>query len=177
MMGKPVHTLSADDGKADASTLLGPKLTNEQIDQLADIFADRQVSALWQVKLLSREIQQCLLILLYGLPLMSALTDGSHHAGSYHASVFTMCSYRISRRHLHLQRQQSFLCGDFIDIHSACMCSLASGVQIAARFEAEAPAPASLGDYLLSLDILRQPQSCTNLSHLPCNGALAHRST
>ena len=51
MMGKPVHTLSADDdGKADASTLLGPKLTNEQIHQLADIFTDRQVFALWQVE-------------------------------------------------------------------------------------------------------------------------------
>ena len=51
-MGKPVHTLSADDGKADASTVFGPKLTNEQIDQLADIFADRQVFALWQVEVL-----------------------------------------------------------------------------------------------------------------------------
>ena len=49
-MGKPVHTLSADDGKADASTVLGPKLTNEQIHQLADIFTDRQVFALWQVE-------------------------------------------------------------------------------------------------------------------------------
>ncbi len=47
MTGKPVHTLSADGGQAaDAGTLLGSKLTNEQIDQLADIFADRQVPTL-----------------------------------------------------------------------------------------------------------------------------------
>lgn len=42
-MGKPVHTLSADgEPAADAATLLGSKLTDQQIDQLADIFADRQ---------------------------------------------------------------------------------------------------------------------------------------
>lgn len=44
MMGKPVHTLSADgEQAADAGTLLGLKLTDAQINQLADIFADRQV--------------------------------------------------------------------------------------------------------------------------------------
>ncbi len=47
MMGKPVHTLSADAGQAaDAGTLLGPKLTDAQINQLADIFADRQAPTL-----------------------------------------------------------------------------------------------------------------------------------
>ena len=44
MMGKPVHTLSADgEQAADAGTLLGSKLTDAQINQLADIFSDRQV--------------------------------------------------------------------------------------------------------------------------------------
>ena len=42
MMGQPVHTLSADaGGRADAGTVLGPKLTQEEIQQLADMFADR----------------------------------------------------------------------------------------------------------------------------------------
>ena len=46
-MGKPVHTLSADAGQADAGTLLGSRLTKQQIDQLADIFANRQALKLW----------------------------------------------------------------------------------------------------------------------------------
>ena len=46
-MGKPVHTLSADAGQADAGTLLGSRLTRQQIDQLADIFANRQALKLW----------------------------------------------------------------------------------------------------------------------------------
>ena len=43
MMGKPVHMLSVDNGQADAGTLLGSRLTDQQINQLADIFADRQL--------------------------------------------------------------------------------------------------------------------------------------
>ena len=43
MTGKPVHTLAVDGNQtSDDSTVLGARLTKEQLEQLADIFADRQ---------------------------------------------------------------------------------------------------------------------------------------
>ena len=43
MTGKPVHTLAVDGNQtSDDSTVLGARLTQEQLEQLADIFADRQ---------------------------------------------------------------------------------------------------------------------------------------
>lgn len=46
MMGKPVHTLSVDDdSETSDSTVLGPKLTDNQINRLGDIFEDRRASS------------------------------------------------------------------------------------------------------------------------------------
>ena len=46
MMGKPVHTLSVDDdNETSDSTVLGPKLTDNQINRLGDIFEDRRASS------------------------------------------------------------------------------------------------------------------------------------
>ena len=46
MTGKPVHTLAVDGNQtSNDSTVLGARLTQEQLEQLADIFADRQALA------------------------------------------------------------------------------------------------------------------------------------
>lgn len=58
MTGKPVHTLAVDGNQtSNDSTVLGARLTQEQLEQLADIFADRR--ALSVTLMAKSPIQPC----------------------------------------------------------------------------------------------------------------------
>ena len=126
MTGKPVHTLAVDGNQtSNDSTVLGARLTKEQLEQLADIFADRQ--ALNVTLVAEGPVHLC-------LKRVGAASKSSKLLSSTCCCLIRLCIP---------SRWGKALC--WVPDGCACGCSLVSGAQAVLMSRALGPAASSAG--------------------------------